>query len=286
MAKRKRRKKSLKSKVSKRRKSKSSKKASKHVAKKHKRASKKRHAKRKSRRYSKRITHSHSKKVLHVRKGSTLRGYLKKGKKKVGSIKVKFNPFGGKMDQQLKDWTGLAVEDASSLALGGLLYGTVNNLLRKYVPQVAEMTDKVPVVGPSLLPLVLGALVHKYGRRYHKAIGMVGEGLVGASVVGAAVNASSLIPGLSTMSGVSYFPMSGVKYFPRSMSGVDYTPNSLSGVPQLGANPDFGKPADYGGGAGYTEAHKFSSADFGAEDDMDSDEEYVGLGNPAESQMG
>jgi hypothetical protein len=72
--------------------------------------------------------------------------------------------------------------------------------------------------------------------------------------------------------GVDYTPLSGVP----QMAGVDYTP--LSGVPQmagLGYGADFGRGydvADYGGGGGYTEARKFSSADFG-DVDVDDDSE-------------
>lgn len=273
-------------KVAKRRKKRKSKAkhAKKHHAKKH-HAKKHVAKKRKSsprRRRAKTYVHRHSRKTKHIKKGQSLSGviYSKgRGRKRLKArVKIKFNPLGGAMDARLREWLGHDVEDAGALALGGLVYGLVNSSIAKYLPSVANMTATVPVVGPGLLPLLVGAVAHKYGGKI-TALRMIGEGLVGAAIVGMGVAASSKIPGLS---GINYTPnMQGINYTPN-MQGINYTPN-MSGMgimPQLGASPDFGA-ADYGSG-GYTEGHKFSAADFGDE----GDDEYVGLGNSPESQMG
>lgn len=201
-----------------------------------------------------------------------------------GTIKYRLNPFGGSMDKQVQDWTGHSLKEISGLAAGGAVYGALNSLVNKYAKPVADITNSVPVVGSSILPILLGALIHKYGNKVPFAKEL-GEGIVGASVVGLGVSLSSVIPGLA-MAGIDYTPnMSGVRYTP-GLSGVNYTPN-MGIMPQLAGRADFGRSADYGGGAGYTEQHNYSNADFGRDDDdCGSDEEYIGLGNSHESQMG
>lgn len=248
--------------------------------------------KRAKRAYPRMITHRHARTVRHLPKGATLTGSIHgKGKRKKlrAKVKIRFNPdglLGGKMPQ-VKQWTGHEVEDLTALVLGGATYGAINGLIARFAPkQLSDMVLKIPVVGAATLPLLAGALLHRYGGQVPtlgKWIQLLGEGLVGAAVVGAGVSASQMIPGLaSPMSGVSYYPMSGVNYYP--MSGVDYTPN-LRGHPQLGARADFGRDADYGGSGGYTEGRPYSPADFG-HDNEDENEEYIGLGGVAESQMG
>ena len=105
---------------------------------------------------------------------------------------------------------------------------------------------------------------------------MVVAGVIGMST--ALVQA--LIRRAGFMSGVIYTPrLSGINYTPN-MSGINYTPNmgimpQMGIIPQLGSRADFGA-ADYGGGGGYTQAHNFSSADFGADFSSDSEAEHWG----------
>jgi len=272
---------------------KSTKKASRRKAKKvAKKAAPKRRSKRRGkgkRKYAKRITHSHSRKVNHVKKGTTMSGvmYSKgKGKKRLkAKMKIKFNPFGGSMKVSVKDLTGYeGYAEPLALLAGGAVYQKVNALLQKYVPaQIQAVTLKIPGVGPALLPILAGVALHMAGKKVPgkagEMISLLGEGLIGASVVGAGVSLSQSIPMLG-LSGINYTPMSGVNYTPN-MSGINYTP--MSGASQqLGRSPDFGS-ADYGGGAGYTQAHPFSNADFGADDEDDADygDEEAGLGSMA-----
>ena len=81
----------------------------------------------------------------------------------------------------------------------------------------------------------------------HKWLKLAGEGVAAASVVGLALNLSQrwVAPTLG-LGAVIYSPdFKGINYTP--MHGINYTP--MHGYPQLGD--------------GYTEAHKFSKADFG-----------------------
>ena len=264
------------------------KRAGKKAGKKHTRKTARKASRKAKRKYAKRYSHSHSRRVRHVPKGTvfTGRGRAKIGKRKLtGIFRFKTNPFGGKMTAKVKEFTGHELEELGSLAVGGALFGALNNAWYKYVPaNIVSMMAALPgnsVWGPAFAPILVGSLLHKYGGKVPYAQ-LVGEGLVAAAVVGMGVSAAGAlqIPGLS---GIDYTPnMSGVQYTP-GLAGVSYTPN-MGVMPQLGRGADFGRAADYGGGGGYTQDHKFSRADFGAEDDSDS--EYVGLGGVAESQMG
>ncbi len=235
-----------------------------------------RRKKRKSRRKARMVRHAASDR--HYRKGQ--RAHLSR-------IKAKFNPLGGPMDGQIRSLTGMGTEEIASLALGGALYSTVNQMVNKYLPaSISHMLSSLPVIGPVIVPIAAGMackfLSEKVPQRQAaKALDMIGEGLVGAAVVGAGVSLGQsvlpMIPGFApaspALSGINYTPnMNGVFYTP-GLSGINYTPNmngpQMGIMPRLngmGASADFGA-ADYGGGAGYTEEHKFSRADFGKDAD-------------------
>ncbi len=197
------------------------------------------------------------------------------------------------MDGQIRSLTGMGTEEIASLALGGALYSTVNQMVNKYLPaSISGMVNSIPVLGPVLVPIAAGMACKFLSEKVPqaqvaKALDMIGEGLVGAAVVGAGVSLGQsvlpMIPGFSSpasvpLAGINYTPnMNGVFYTP-GLSGINYTPNmgshQMGIMPRLngmGASADFGS-ADYGGGAGYTEDHKFSRADFGKDADYGDEE--------------
>ena len=215
-----------------------------------------------------------------------------------------------KLDAQIQKYTGLTTEEMGSLALGGMFYSTVNGLVATYLPSgISSSLNSVPIVGPALVPILVGIGL-KMGAdkipnaQVAKAGDMLAEGLIGAAVVGLGVSFGQMLPFLNptpvaaaapaaapsttTTSGVLYTPgMHGINYTPNGMGGVNYTPNRMGimprlngpqmGFPQLGNSADFGS-ADYGGGAGYTEANNFSNADFG-DDPSEYDEIDQNLGD-------
>jgi hypothetical protein len=144
------------------------------------------------------------------------------------------------MGSVFKSWTGHEVAEAGALALGGGLYGAANGLMGRVpgLKMVQAQLVKVPVVGTALPTLLLGALLHKLGERQRiGALQVVGKGLIGASVVGMGVNASQMVPGLSSP---------GIPTITKPMlSGVDYT--RLGGVDFTALGADV-SPADFGHG--------------------------------------
>lgn len=151
--------------------------------------------------------------------------------------------------QMLREYTGLDMKEAGGLLLGGALYGTVNGMAAKYLPQAYEIAAKVPVVGTTLVPFALGVAIKWAGKQFKvNALEMVGEGIVSAAVVGMGINAAQFVPGLH---GVDYTPSlkgylgSAPGRDPGSadFGGVDFTPG-MGMQPQLGRDPgsaDFGE---------------------------------------------
>lgn len=271
-----------------------------------KRHSKKGHAKRRKsrrRRRARMITHRHSANTRHIKKGTSFRfkAKSKRGKRSITvSGRVKVNPHRRNPMKQLsaqsKKYLGLDAAELTSLAVGGALVPIVNAGIGK-IPGMSTVVAKInEFVGPqavgSVVPLLTGVALnavaeHAYKGKGSEYIKMAGEGLAAAGVIGLIMSMSQkyITPalGLSGMgimpmlNGVNYTPsMRGVNYTP-SMRGVNYTPEmrGMGIMPQLngmGEGPDFGS-ADYGGGGGYTQAHKFSRADFGANFSEDSEAE-------------
>jgi hypothetical protein len=175
------------------------------------------------------------------------------------------NPIGGIMNQ-FQNWTGQSVQEAGGLALGGAIYGAVNGAAARIpgVSVIQTQLQKVPVVGTSLVPFLIGALLHKLGEKQKiPALQLIGSGLVGASVVGMGVNASAMIPFLrpKTLGSVDY-TMQGIPqgigadadFGETELGAVDYT--SMQGIedgqltgdePAMGDGADFGEGADFGG---------------------------------------
>jgi len=167
------------------------------------------------------------KKRRSSRKGNRRVVYLSKKRKSI-VIKRK-NPS---MQAQLQTWTGFDVSEIGALAIGGAIYGSVNSMAAKYLPSVYAQAAKVPVLGTTVVPALIGVAVKWAGKQFKvKAAEIVGEGLIAASVVGMGINASQYVEALSSGS---------------SVSGVDFTP-ALGGYANSGAdfgrdpgNPDFG----------------------------------------------
>lgn len=253
----------------------------------HKKAHKKakKHSKKHGKKHKQKlITHKHSAKTGHFKRGSKI-----KFKKTVGKGKKKFtlsglfklnptrsNPM-SKISDLAKSATSLDTMELISLGVGGALVPVINSGIGK-IPYMDVVVGKInEFVGPqatgSIVPMLIGALMNVGAdhlvkdAKTKKYINSAGDGLISAGIIGLTMSLSQKYVVEGMMAGVLYSPMNGVNYTP--MSGVQYTP--MSGVPQL-AGPDFGRTSDYGGGAGYTEGHRFSSADFGRAMDEESDE--------------
>lgn len=254
------------------------------VKKTHKKKAHKSKARKTKKRKTKMITHRHSAKTGHFKKGSKV-----KFKKTIGSGSKKMtlsgffklnpsrrNPM-SKIKDLAKSATKLDTTELTSLAIGGALVPVINSGIGKipYADKVVGFINEY--VGPqatgSIVPMLIGAVANIASEQFvkdaqtKKHINAAADGLIAAGVIGLTMSISQKYVVEGMMSGVLFSPMSGVNYTP--MAGVNYTP--MAGVPQL-AGPDFGRAADYGGGAGYTQSHRFSKADFGRAMDEDSDE--------------
>lgn len=151
-----------------------------------------------------------------------------RGRKKI-SRKFIHNPLGGAMNK-VEQYLGHSMQEVGGLAAGGAIYGAVNSLMAKLpgVKIAQSYLVKVPVVGASLAPLIMGALIHKFLGHKSKALDIVAKGLIGASVVGMGVQASQFIPGLAPAKAAG-------------VAGIDFYPN-----PEFGGDADFGREADFG----------------------------------------
>ena len=207
------------------------------------------------------ITHRHSTKTRHLKKGSVLRveAVAGKGRKKVKLTgKLKVNPRHRRnpsMAQMLQKYVGVSTEELTSLAIGGALIPVINGGLKKFAPQVVGMVNQYAGAqfSGTIVSMIGGVALNALAEHVvttgqgHKWLKLAGEGVAAASVVGLALNLSQrwVAPTLG-LGAVIYSPdFKGINYTP--MHGINYTP--MHGYPQLGD--------------GYTEAHKFSKADFG-----------------------
>jgi len=140
----------------------------------------------------------------------------------------------------IADYTGYEVNEIGALGMGGLLYGATNGVLSRIpiVNKAHAMLMKVPVVGSSLPTLVLGALLHKVGKKQGiNVLKQLGQGLVGASVVGMGVSASQMVPFLKVAPvgdvdfGNADFGSADFGTIPSGLEGVDYIPE-MAGIPE------------------------------------------------------
>ena len=279
-------------KVSKKASKKATKKASKKVTKKaSKKATKKASKKGKSskRKMPRMIAHRHAATTRHLKKGSTTKAKIKKGKavlkfgrkkatkiairiSKKGKVMAKVNPYHSRRNpvaDQLKKYLGLDTRELATVAIGGALAPVINTHVGPMIQRAVSAIPGASMVPASILgalpTLIAGAALNAIGKDVVKGkngeyLAMAGEGLAITGIIGLASSVPSMV-GLGPMAGINYTPMSGINYTP--MSGVEYTPR-MGIMPQLNG-ADFGRmgSADYGGSGGYTEDHKFSRADFG-----------------------
>lgn len=219
--------------------------------------------------------------------------YKIRGKKRTILMSLKrLNPFGGNMKVNIKDFTGLEVKEAGYLVAGSVGSDLVEKLSRKYLgAYISQLDSMVPGGVKAVNALVVGAaaaLTHKYVKNDHAK--EVAKAVIVAQIVKLGSSLTEMVAKPLGLSGVDYTPLSGIPY---GLRGVDYTPlsgatpqmgsvnftKSLNGpTPQMGYGADFGRGydvSDYGGGGGYTEDRKFSSADFGNADMDDSDDEPI-----------
>lgn len=169
-----------------------------------------------------------------ARKGKRRTIWLTKKRKSI-TIKRK-NPI---RMADLQQYTGFDATELGSLAVGGAIYGAVNGAAAKYAPTIYAYAARVPVLGTTVVPAMIGIGLKMAGKKTKvKALEIVGEGLLAAAVVGMGINAAQYVPGLSQSTAVSGF------------RGVDFTP-ALGGYASGGAdfgrdpgNPDFGS-VDY-----------------------------------------
>lgn len=230
------------------------------------------------------------------KKGKTRSKNTRRGKY---TVSVKKNPiFGASLDAKVARQVGVGLNELSIYALAGAGTTSVEKAIAMglaYIPGVEKVLQPLGASATGVVNLAVATAVHKFinPRLPAGKARQVMEGLTKAFATLAAANigkaAVQMIPG---MSGVIYTPdaLQGINYTPDKMSGINYTPDKMgvypkvtprvmsgavpqmgshravpqmgSAVPQMGYGPDFGQ-ADYGGGGGYTQEHKFSRADFG-----------------------
>ena len=163
-------------------------------------------------------------------------------------------------------YLGHTALEAGSLVVGGAVYGAINRLVGK-LPGGAKIQSTfaaIPVVGPSLPTLIVGALIHKFSK--NKTLDQFAKGLIGASVVGIGVSASTKIPGLAgpNFGEVEYFPNRGMAGIPAGMGEI---PSGMGDVEYFPSNGMSGGERSLSGlGA---EDNELGSADFGAPDSPD-----------------
>lgn len=177
-------------------------------------------------------------------------------RRKGQSVRIKRNPVrryagGSGLSAQLEKYTGLHAEEVGSLLLGGALYGTVDGLLQKYVPQAYTMAAQIPVIGTTAVPLLAAIGIKMVNKGKIKPLDMLAEGLIGAALVAMGVQASHLLlpaPAAPAVAGVDYTPGRGVMMGGYARDGadfgnVDFTPGP--GV-MMGAQPQMGMQAQMG----------------------------------------
>lgn len=184
------------------------------------------------------------------RKGGRVIVLRRKGQ----SVRIKRNPIrryagGASLSAKLEKYTGLHAEEVGSLLLGGALYGTVDGLLQKYIPQAYTMAAQIPVIGTTAIPLLAAIGVKLLNKGKIKPLDMLAEGLIGAALVAMGVQASHLLlpAPAAPVAGVDYTPGRGVMMGGYARDGadfgnVDFTPGPgvMMGQPQLGMQAQMG----------------------------------------------
>lgn len=209
-----------------------------------------------------------------------------------------------KLDKQFETATGHDLKEAGLLFGAGASLPVIEALLSK-IPGMSQLKEAVGKFGPeasamssSVATIVgLGALHYAMEKvpalSKAKAAEPVVRALIAASVVKAGSALSGTVAKVTGLAGVLYTPdtIQGINFTPEmrgyspqlgiypQMNGINFTPEmghtapQLGVTPQMGADADFGRMgagfdvADYGGGDGYTESHKYSPANFGGDEE-------------------
>lgn len=149
---------------------------------------------------------------------------------------------------------GHTAQEAFTLAAGGAFYGTAARIASK-IPGVS-MLSSIPVVGSSILPMLMGSVIHgfakgKKGKAFEVA-SQLGKGLVAASVVSIGVNAGDkivrstlgkVIPGLAGEMGAHEL---GYDEYSSGSNAADFGELVNMGIPEGLRGADFGGSADFG----------------------------------------
>ena len=205
-------------------------------------------------------------------------------------MKKRKNPFlGGKM--KLEKVMGHNAREMGFLVAGGALTDVVGAVIAKIpvLNQLEAMFERVPQLKGAAGAMTVGTLaaianvvIERHAKGQAKQLGgEMAKALVAASLVKVGSGFSGTVMSVTGLGNVLYTPLRGspqlgnVQYTPLrgapQLGNVKYTPLSGGqaqlGRPNVGPQADFGRSsfteADYGGGGGYTDHSRFSSADFG-----------------------
>lgn len=149
---------------------------------------------------------------------------------------------------------GHTAQEAFTLAAGGAFYGTAARIASK-IPGVS-MLSSIPVVGSSILPMLVGSVIHGFAKRKSgkafQIASQLGKGLVAASVVSIGVNAGDkivrstlgkVIPGLAGEMGAHEL---GYDEYSSGSNAADFGELVNMGIPEGLRGADFGGSADFG----------------------------------------
>lgn len=192
-------------------------------------------------------------------------------------VRVKaLNPYRGNPMKQLKD----KAVDLGKVALGGALHRAASVYVlpaASRLPGVGTLTG-LPVVGPSSLHIILGAVLVAVADRVkalpegvRTGLDFVGEGLLLASAVDVGVRgASATLPG-AAMNGITVIPnqMNGIRVIPDGMQGIRQFPGTSPS--QEGRNGDFGasNDANFGRDANFGEDDALEVEGVSLDNDLD-----------------
>lgn len=146
-------------------------------------------------------------------------------KRKGQGVYIRRNP---NIKAIVEQYSGFKAEELGSLLVGGAVYGSVDGLAAKYLPQVYAMAAKVPVIGTTVVPAAIGIGFNVLGKKLKiNALSLLGEGILGAAVVAMGIQASHYLPGIAPaatagLRGVDFTPGRGVMMGGFSRDGADF----------------------------------------------------------------
>lgn len=161
--------------------------------------------------------------------------------------KKRKNPMGGKMGKlgtTVQKLTQHNVSEMGGLFAGGVVHQFSNDMVTKFAPKLsAQMEGKLGAFAGSVTPIILGALLSKFGGK-NNAVKSVAKGLVGSGIVGL---------GLATYETVAPAPMVDMSGYEADLQVQGYDEESMGALEteDFGAleTEDFGalETDDFGG---------------------------------------